>query len=96
VDTDPRDHSGLEGLRADHPNRTVPALPVVVQFDVFEHLPPHGSPGLEALAMDRLDLQAMEEALGARVDAPICVKSCILLIWGHAGGDGKPHEQCNA
>ncbi len=67
MDTDLRDHSGLEGLRADHPNRTVPTLPVIVQFDVFKHLPPHGRPALETFAMNRLDLQAMEEALGARV-----------------------------
>ena len=73
MDTDLTDHSGLECLRADHPNRTVPALPVVVHLDVLEHLPPHGIPGLESLAMDRLDLEAMEEALGARVVVAIAL-----------------------
>ena len=67
MDTGLSDHSGLEGLRADQPNRTVPALPVVVQFNVLEHLPPHGLPGLEAFAMDRLDLEAVEEALGTGI-----------------------------
>ena len=37
------DHLGLEGLRADHPSRTVPALPIVVHLDVLERLPPHGN-----------------------------------------------------
>lgn len=67
MDTNLSDHSGLEGLRADHPDRTVPALPVVVHLDVLEHLPPHSVPGLESLAMDRLDLEAMEEALGTGI-----------------------------
>tara|TARA_R110000796_G_scaffold252326_1_gene386101 strand:+ start:7302 stop:7559 length:258 start_codon:yes stop_codon:yes gene_type:complete len=71
VDTDLSDHSGLEGLRADHPNRTVPTLPVVVHLDVLEHLPPHGLSGLESLAMDRLDLEAVEEALGAGVGVTV-------------------------
>jgi len=31
------DHSGLEGLRAGHPDRTMPTLPVVVQLDVLEY-----------------------------------------------------------
>jgi len=61
VDTDLIDHTGLEGLWADHPNRTVPALPVVVYLDVLEHLPPHGIPGFKTLTMAHLNLQAMED-----------------------------------
>lgn len=67
MDTDLSDHSGLEGLRADHPNRTVPELPVVVHLDVLEHLPAHGISGLESLAMDRFDLEAVEAALGTGI-----------------------------
>lgn len=73
MDTNLRDHSRFEGLRADHPSRTVPAMQVVVQLDVFEHLPPHGHPALETFAMDRLDLQTIEETLGARVVTAIAL-----------------------
>ncbi len=91
VDTDLSDHTGHEGLWVDYPNRTVPALPVVVYLYLLEHLPPHGIPDFETLTMDCLNLQAIEETHGIRVDAPIYVKSCILLTWGHVGGAGKPH-----
>jgi len=67
VDTDLSDHSGLEGLWADHPDCTVPTLPVVVQFNILEHLSSHGLPRFESLAMDGLDLEAVKEALGASV-----------------------------
>lgn len=92
MDTDLSDHSGFESLRADHPNCTVPALPVVVQLNIFEHLSSHGLPRLESFAMDGLDLEAVEKAFSARVDAPISVKSRIQLLWGHTVGDDKPHE----
>lgn len=67
MDTDLSDHSGFEGLRADHPDCTVPALPVVVQLNILEYLSSHGVPGLESLAMDGFNLEAVEEALGARI-----------------------------
>lgn len=65
--TDLSDHSGLEGLWTDYPNRTVPALPVVVQFNVLEHLSSHGLPRFESLTMDRLDLEAVKEVLGTGI-----------------------------
>ena len=60
------------GVRADHPNHTVPALPVVAHLNVLERLPVAWHLGsrisdLETLAMSRLDLQALEKILGARV-----------------------------
>jgi len=67
VDTDLSDHSSLEGLRADHPNRTVSALLVVVDLDILEYLPTHGSSGVEALTMDSLDLEAVKEAFGTGI-----------------------------
>lgn len=67
MDTDLSDHLGLKGLRPDHPDGTVPALPVVVQFNVLEYLPPHGFPGRESLAVNGLDLEAVKEALGAGI-----------------------------
>ena len=67
MDTDLSDHSGLEDLWADHPNPTVPALPVVVQFNVLEHLPSHGLPRFESLTMVGLDLEAVKEALGTGI-----------------------------
>ena len=68
MDTDLSDHSGLEDLWADHPNCTVPALPVVVQFNVLEHLPSHGLPRFESLTMDGLDDEAHARALASRDD----------------------------
>ncbi len=38
MDTGLSDHSSLEGLWADHPDRAVSALPVVVQLNLLEHL----------------------------------------------------------
>jgi len=67
MDTDLSDHSGLEGLRSDHPDGTVPTLSVVVQFNVLEHLPPHGFPGRESLAVNGFDLETVEEAFGAGI-----------------------------
>tara|TARA_B100000949_G_C14103857_1_gene375315 strand:- start:483 stop:677 length:195 start_codon:yes stop_codon:yes gene_type:complete len=62
------------------------ALPVVVYLDVLEHLPPHGIPGFETLTMDRLNLQAMEEALGTGV--------IIAIAFGaHAAREFIFHEQ---
>lgn len=42
-------------------------MPVVVQFNVLEHLSPHGFPRFESLAMDGFDLEAVKETLGARI-----------------------------
>lgn len=67
MDADLSDHSSLKGLRTDHPNLTVPALPVVVYLNVLEHLPEHGIPGLESFTMDRLHLETEEEALGTGI-----------------------------
>lgn len=63
MDTDPCDQSGLEGLRADHPEGTVPVLPAVVRLNGFEHLPSYRVPGLESFAMDGLYLETAKEAL---------------------------------
>lgn len=55
-----------------------PWVKSVAHFDVLEHLPPHGVPGLETLAMDRLDTQAMEEALGARIVLAVALGSPVV------------------
>lgn len=45
----------------------MPPGPVVVHLDVFKYRPPHGSTPGEALAVDHLHLERVEEALGAGV-----------------------------
>jgi len=75
VDADLSDHSGFEGLRADHPDCTVSALPVVVQLNIREYLSSHGVPRLESLTMNGLNLEAVEEALGARIVIAIALCS---------------------
>lgn len=86
MDTGLSDHSSLEGHWADHPDRTVPALPVVVQLNVLEHLSPHRVPRLESLAMYGLDLEAVEEALGARIVVAIA-------LCAHAALEFMPSQQ---
>lgn len=44
MDIEISDHSGLEGLWADHPNLYIPALPAVVQLNILEHLSAHNLP----------------------------------------------------
>lgn len=88
MDTDLTDHLGLGGLRVDHPNRTVPAVPVVVHLNALENLPPHVVPGLESLAMDRLNLETVEEALGTG--------SVVAVAFGtHAALEVVPGQQCS-
>lgn len=48
-------HLGYKYLQTDHPEITVSALPVAVQVNVLEHLPPHGISRLEALTVDGFD-----------------------------------------
>lgn len=86
MDTDLSDHSGLEGLWADHPDRTVPALPVVVQLNVLEHLPSHGFPGRESLAMNGFDLETVKEALGAGIVVAVA-------FGAHAAPEAVPGQQ---
>ena len=64
MDTGLSDHSGFKGLWADHPNSTVPALFVVVQFDVFKHLASHRIPRFKLLSVDRFHFETVEEAFG--------------------------------
>ena len=52
---------GLEGLRADVPQRAVTMLAVVVGFDVFKHGFTHLSLRVDALVVDALDLQSVED-----------------------------------
>lgn len=61
MDTGLSTHPGLKGLRTDVPQRAVLPLTVVVGFDVFKHGFTHLSTASEALAVDALDLQAVEE-----------------------------------
>tara|TARA_R100001039_G_C1840364_1_gene101544 strand:- start:730 stop:900 length:171 start_codon:yes stop_codon:yes gene_type:complete len=56
MDTQLSDHSGFEGLWADHPDGAVPVIPVVVEFNILEHLSFDRSPGAKSLAVNRLDL----------------------------------------
>lgn len=67
MDTHLSDHSSFEGLWADHPDGTVPAMPVVVQLNILEHLSFHRTPSVKSLAVNRLDLEAVEEALGTGI-----------------------------
>lgn len=67
MDTHLSDHSGFEGLWADHSDGTVPAMPVVVQFNILEHLSFHRFPGVKSLAVNRLDLETVEDALGTGI-----------------------------
>lgn len=48
---------------ADVPQSAMVSLAVVVGFDVFKHSRTHLAAARDALAMDALDLQAVEEAL---------------------------------
>jgi hypothetical protein len=65
--------------RGEHPERGVPAAAVVEHLDKFEDLPAqHVFPG-PGVAVDQFFLQGREEALGDAVDAPMFVKSLILL-----------------
>ena len=56
MDTALDDHPGLEGLWADHPDRTVPAQLVLVEFNVLEPPSSHGLPRFESFIMNGLDL----------------------------------------
>ena len=60
MDTGLCDHSSVEGCWADHPNGAVAALPIVVQFNVFEDLPLYRIPGPEALTVDSLDFETVK------------------------------------
>lgn len=86
MDTALRDHSGLEGFWADHPNGTVPALPVVVHLDIFEYLLSHNLPGLESLAMNSFDLEAVKEALGTGIVIAVA-------LGAHAAREIVPGQQ---
>lgn len=73
MDTGLCDHSSFEGCWADHPNGAVATLSIVVQFNVLEDLPSYRVPGLETLAMDRLDLETMKEAFSTGVIVTIAL-----------------------
>ena len=42
-------------------------MPVVIQFNILEHLSLHRFPGVKSLAVNRLDLETMEEDLGTGI-----------------------------
>src|SRR5918998_1949593 len=66
-------------------------LPIVEDFDVFEHGRLRLLAGAEADLVDVLGLERGEEALHGRVDAPIEVKRLFApgrLLWGH-GRDSR-------
>lgn len=86
MDTNLSDHSGLEGLRTGHPNRTVPTLPVVVHLDILEYLPPSGIQGLESLTTDLLYLEAVEEILGIGIVVAIALGT-------HTASEMVPSQQ---
>ena len=86
MDTDLSDHLGLEDLRADHPDGTVPALPVVVHLDVLEHLPPHGFPCREALAVNGFDFETVKEAFSAGIVVAVTLSA-------HAAPEIVPGQQ---
>ncbi|CDG56088.1 conserved hypothetical protein [Halomonas sp. A3H3] len=86
VETDLSDHSGLEGLWADHPDRTVPAVPVVVQLNVLAHLPSHGFSGRESLAVNGFDLEIVKEALGSGIVVAVALGT-------HAAPEVVPGQQ---
>ncbi len=63
MDTGLSSHPSLEGLRADVPQSAVSPLTVVIGVDVVKHGVTHLGTAREALAVDALDLQTVEEAL---------------------------------
>lgn len=73
MDTCLCDHSNFEGYWADHPNGTVAALPIVVQFNVFEDLPLYRILGPEALTVDSLDFETVKEAFSTGIIVAIAL-----------------------
>lgn len=67
MDTGLCDHSSFEGCWADHPNGAVAALPIVVQFNVFEDPPLYRILGPEALTVDSLDFETVKEAFSTGI-----------------------------
>ena len=61
------DHFVLKGQRADVPVCTVPPGSIVVNFNILEYGPAHVIPRGEALTVDDLHLEGVEEAFGDRV-----------------------------
>lgn len=74
VDIDLGDHLGLEGLNADHSNRTVQTLPVAVHLDVLEHFPPQYREFVVALKL-RAALASQAGSDGRQLG--------LAPIWGH-------------
>ena len=67
MDTVLSDFSGLKVHRTHKADRTVPALPVVVQFNVLINLMTDAFARRKMLAVYGFNLQAMEESLGTGV-----------------------------
>lgn len=75
MDTDLGTHPSFKGFRADVPQRAVAPLAVVVGFDVFEHGLSHLGAAHKALAMDALNLQAVEEAFRTRIVVAVAFRA---------------------
>lgn len=86
TDTAPSDLLCLKRCRADIAVGAVSVGSIVVHLDVFEHAPARLRTRGEALAVDQLHLQGVEEALGAGVAVAVA-------LGAHAAWQAVPIEQ---